>query len=86
MENEEKKATVSISKERYESLVKTETRVNNLVERICHGEYLSTEDILWMLDTEPAVKKAKELMKKACMERMAYEDGMKKQEGCELDE
>lgn len=55
------KNEVVINKARYEELLDIETRVNVVVERLCHNNYLSAEDILWMLGTELAVAKAQKL-------------------------
>lgn len=51
-------SVVVIPLERYEELVKTETRVNVVVERIIHGKSLNKEDILWILDTDLSVELA----------------------------
>lgn len=59
--------TLPISK--YNELVKLETRVDIIVERILHSDFLSKEDILWILDTELSTQLAQELHDKAKKER-----------------
>ena len=50
--------TATISIERYEELLKTETRVNVAVERIINQKYISNEDILRVLGTPEALEEA----------------------------
>lgn len=61
--------TVTLSVSRYNELLKLETRVDVLVERILHSDFLSKEDILWILDTELSTQLAQELHNKAEKER-----------------
>lgn len=75
--DELKDRIVLIPLSRYDELIRTETRVNVLVERLWHQPYMSKEDILFILDTELSVELAEET-------RNAYqktlEDDMKKYE------
>lgn len=56
---------VSISLDRYDELLDLETRVNVAVEKIVRCNYISTEDLLFILGTELALSKAEELHKEA---------------------
>lgn len=58
-------SVVVIPLQRYDELLKAETRINVIVERLTHNEFLSNEDILWLLDTELSVELAQELHEKA---------------------
>lgn len=64
---------------RYNELLKLETRVDVIVERILHSDFLSKEDILWILDTELSTGIAQELHDKAkkekerCLEKLLME-------------
>lgn len=53
--------TVTISLDRYECLLDTETRVDVAVERIVNDRYIENEDILRILGTKLAMKKANEI-------------------------
>lgn len=61
-------SVVVIPLERYNELLQKETRVNVLAERLWHNDFLSREDILWILDTELSVSVAEELRKQSEME------------------
>lgn len=58
--DELKDRIVLIPLSRYDELIRTETRVNVLVERLWHQPYMSKEDILFILDTELSVELAEE--------------------------
>lgn len=58
--DELKDRIVLIPLSRYDELIRTETRVNVLVERLWHQAYMSKEDILFILDTELSVELAEE--------------------------
>lgn len=60
---------ITLSVSRYNELLKLETRVDVIVERISHSNFLSKEDILWILDTELSTQLAQELHDKAEKER-----------------
>ena len=51
----DEQATVTLTLERFIQLMELETRVNILVERIDHDEYMNVEDLLWALGTENSV-------------------------------
>ena len=53
--------TVTIPLGRYEELLDTETRVNVAVECIVNNKYIDNEDILRILGTKLAMKKANEI-------------------------
>lgn len=52
---------VSISLDRYNELINLETRVNVAVEKIARCNYISQEDLLFILGTELALWKAEKL-------------------------
>lgn len=52
---------ISITLGRYAQLLELETRVNIVVERIEHKEYIGVEDLLWALGTENAVEMAQKM-------------------------
>lgn len=54
--------TVTITQHRYEQLLDIETRVDVLVERITHDNYIRTEDILRILGTELALQRVEEIL------------------------
>lgn len=54
--------TVTITQHRYEQLLDIETRVDVLVERITHDNYIKTEDILRILGTELALQRVEEIL------------------------
>lgn len=54
---------------RYEELIRKETRINVIVERIMHSDFFNKEDMLWLLDTELSIDLAQELHKKEKKER-----------------
>lgn len=64
---------VVIPLKRYEELVRTETRVSVLVERLIHSDSISQEDILWILYTELSVEHAQYLHEKSEKEREEWE-------------
>ena len=53
--------TVTIPLGRYEELLDSETRVNVAVECIVNNKYIDNEDILRILGTKLAMKKANEI-------------------------
>ena len=55
---------VMIPIKRYEELLRTETRVNLLVERYTYDKYIKDEDVLFALGTELAVELALEIIEK----------------------
>lgn len=61
-----------ITNERYEQLLDLETRVNVVIERIAHKNFLSSEDLMWLLGTKESVKLAQILMAEAEAESKAY--------------
>lgn len=58
---DEQKVTVTLTLERFMQLMELETRVNILVERIYHDEYMNVEELLWALGTENAVEIAQKM-------------------------
>lgn len=58
---DEQKVTVTLTLERFMQLMELEIRVNILVERIDHDEYMNVEDLLWALGTENAVEIAQKM-------------------------
>lgn len=65
-------SVVVIPLQRYDELLKAETRINVVVERISHNKFLENEDILWLLDTDLSVELAQELHEKAEKERAEW--------------
>lgn len=65
-------SVVVIPLQRYDELLKAETRINVIVERLTHDKFLNNEDILWLLDTELSVELAQELHEKAEKERAEW--------------
>lgn len=63
---------VMIPIKRYEELIRTETRVNVLVERIQHSTYMKNEDILFLLDTELSVELALDILDKNEKQRQEW--------------
>ena len=57
--DEQQKMNITIG--RYAQLLELETRVNIVVERIKHKEYIGVEDLLWALGTENAVEMAQKM-------------------------
>lgn len=57
----DEQATVTLTLERLMQLMELETRVNILVERIDHDEYMNVEELLWALGTENAVEIAQKM-------------------------
>lgn len=55
---------IKISRYRYEQLLDIETRVDVVVERILHKEFVTLQDVLWILGTELAIETARELDRK----------------------
>lgn len=55
---------VMIPIKRYEELLRTETRVNLLVERYTYDKYIKDEDVLFALGTELATELALEIIEK----------------------
>lgn len=66
----DEQATVTITLERFMQLMELETRVNILVERIDHDEYMNVEDLLWALGTENAVEIAQKMRDEKEKERV----------------
>ena len=58
---DEQKVTITLTLERFTQLMELETRVNILVERIDHDEYMNVEELLWALGTENAVEIAQKM-------------------------
>lgn len=54
-------AVVVIPLERYNELIRLETRASVIVERVLHENYMSTEDLLWILGTEDSFELAREM-------------------------
>lgn len=52
---------IYITLERYAQLLELETRVNIIIERIDHDEYMNVEELLWALGTENAVEIAQKM-------------------------
>ena len=65
--------TVTITQQRYEQLLDVETRVDVVVERILHKEFMTLQDILWILGTELAIETAHELDRKDKEKREKYD-------------
>lgn len=63
---------VMIPIKRYEELLKTETRVNVLVERYMHSKYLKDEDVLFTLGTDLAVELALDIVAKEEKQRKEW--------------
>lgn len=63
---------VMIPINRYEELLKTETRVNVLVERYMHSKYLKDEDVLFALGTDLAVELALDIVEKEKNQRKEW--------------
>lgn len=68
----ESAGVVVIPLERFEQLIATEQRVNVVVERMYHSDFLSNEDILWILGTESAVEIAQSLREEDEKRRVEY--------------
>lgn len=68
----ENTGVVVIPLERFEQLIATEQRVNVAVERMYHNDFLSKEDILWILGTESAVEIAQSLREEDEKRRAEY--------------
>ena len=66
----DEQATVTLTLERFMQLMELETRVNILVERIDHDEYMNVEDLLWALGTENAVEIAQKMREEKEKERV----------------
>lgn len=67
---DEQKVTVTLTLERFMQLIELETRVNILVERIEHDEYMNVEELLWALGTENAVEIAQKMRDEKEKERV----------------
>lgn len=52
----EYKGVVSIPVERYDELVKLESKIDVLLDRVEHDEYLRTDDMLRIIGTEKSLK------------------------------
>lgn len=65
---------VTIPMQRYVELLDLETRVDVVVERFAHSDYVRTEDILWILGTELATELAIELRHKDKEARKKYSE------------
>ena len=66
----DEQATVTLTLERFMQLMELETRVNILVERIDHDEYMNVEELLWALGTENAVEIAQKMRDEKEKERV----------------
>lgn len=66
--------TVTIPQNRYENLLDLETRVGVAVEHMMHDEYCKIEDVLRILGTELAIKRADEIRDE---ERKKHEEYLK---------
>ena len=66
----DEQATVTLTLERFMQLMELETRVNILVERIDHDEYMNVEELLWALGTENAVEIAQKMRDEKEKERI----------------
>lgn len=55
---------VVIPCDRFEELIRLETRVNLIVERLYHGSTFDAEDLLWMFDTDLSCETAQEMRDK----------------------
>ena len=66
----DEQATVTLTLERFMQLIELETRVNILVERIDHDEYMNVEELLWALGTENAVEIAQKMRDEKEKERV----------------
>ncbi len=66
----DEQATVTLTLERFVQLMELETRVNILVERIDHDEYMNVEELLWALGTENAVEIAQKMRDEKEKERV----------------
>lgn len=64
--------TVTIPLERYEQLLETETRTEILTEMLIKNSYTRTEEVLRIIGTPKAIKKADKLRKEE-KERAEYE-------------
>lgn len=65
--------TVTIPLERYEQLLETEIRTEILTERLIKNSYTRTEEVLRIIGTPKAIKKADKLRKEEEKERTEYE-------------
>lgn len=65
---------VVIPLDRYEELIRTEARVNVVVERIAHNDFFSVEDILWILDTDLSIGLAQNMYEQRQKEREKWKD------------
>lgn len=63
---------VTIPQYRYEQLINLEARVDVAVERITNDEYCKIEDVLRILGTELALKKADEIREEEKHRREEY--------------
>lgn len=55
---------VTITQDEYNSLLEAKIRNNIITERLYHNAFMSSEDILWLLNTELSVELAQELREK----------------------
>jgi hypothetical protein len=67
---DEQKVTITLTLERFTQLMELETRVNILVERIDHDEYMNVEELLWALGTENSVEIAQKMRDEKEKERV----------------
>jgi hypothetical protein len=72
MDNTNNSEMVMIPIKRFEELIRTETRVNVLVERIQHNTYMRNEDILFLLDTDLSVELALDILDKNEKQRQEW--------------
>lgn len=59
---------------RYAQLLELETRVNIIIERIDHDEYMNVEELLWALGTENAVEIAQKMRDEKEKERVRRDE------------
>lgn len=55
---------VIITQDEYKSLLESKIRNDIITERLYHNAFMSSEDILWLLNTELSVELAQELREK----------------------
>ena len=72
MDNTNNAGMVMIPIRRFEELLKTETRVNVLVERYIHSEYLKDQDVLFALGTDLAVELALDIAEREEKQRKEW--------------
>lgn len=65
---------VVIPCDRFEQLIRLETRVNLIVERLYHGNTFDTEDLLWMFDTDLSAEIAQEMRDKKIEKKKQHQE------------